>query len=129
VSYGQIRLVDNEEAELIVDSYGSNGSDADYAFVVLIDGVAVGVSAPKARQLVDFIQTKLGDEKPKTKKAPKGAQAYKGNGKHEWESVAYAVERLRVPGGWLYQTYNGDNYEVSKAVTFVPVPEVVGYAV
>jgi hypothetical protein len=68
----------------------------------------------------------------KDKKTPKGPQAYKGNGKHEWECVVlddvlkFGTYRLRVPGGWLYGT--GDNYRFSN-VTFVPVPEVVGYSI
>lgn len=63
-----------------------------------------------------------------SKKNPDGKQKYKGNGKHNWETVAknehgYAsAERLRVPGGWLYRT----EYE---GMCFVPVPDVVGYAV
>ena len=52
---------------------------------------------------------------------PKGSQEYKGNGKHDWEPVSTGTARLRVPGGWLYHTMDG--------TVFVPVPEVVGYAV
>lgn len=67
---------------------------------------------------------------PKPKKRPHGAQEYKGNGKHSWERVegdAYVrTERLRVPGGWLYRNVRG---EFTKAMTFVPVPQAVGYAV
>jgi hypothetical protein len=40
-----------------------------------------------------------------------GAQLYKGNGKHRWEVVVGlddgrgdTVRRLRVPGGWIYET-------------------------
>lgn len=58
------------------------------------------------------------------KKAPKGAQAYKGNGKHEWELVSRATFRLRVPGGWLYR----DSTDAGTMV-FVPVPDVVGYPI
>jgi hypothetical protein len=66
--------------------------------------------------------------KPKKKKAPKGKQQYKGNGKHTWEHVATGsnsedMERLRVPGGWLYRD------EHTLTVTFVPMPEVVDYAI
>ena len=57
---------------------------------------------------------------------PRGAQEYKGNGKHEWEEVATGTDRLRVPGGWLYAVSFEDG---SDAVTFVPVPNAVGYAV
>lgn len=74
-------------------------------------------------------------EKVKSKKSPKGSQAYKGNGKHTFEVVvehdvngerggaARGVYRLRVPGGWLYRSHGGHT------MTFVPVPEVVGYKV
>jgi hypothetical protein len=59
------------------------------------------------------------------KKRPHGKQEYKGNGKHEWEDVTSGTRRLRVPGGWLY---SHALYGVP-AIAFVPVPEVVGYAV
>jgi hypothetical protein len=59
--------------------------------------------------------------KPVPKKRPKGAQEYKGNGKHYWQKVNGETKRLRVPGGWLYDT--------GTAAVFVPIPEVVGYAV
>jgi Neuraminidase (sialidase) len=59
----------------------------------------------------------------KKKKAPKGPQAYKGNGKHSWETVVENVQRLRVPGGWLYRD------DRNMATVFVPVPQAVGYAV
>lgn len=53
-------------------------------------------------------------------------QAYKGNGKHEWEVVtqegsSHPTTRLRVPGGWLYR--HGSH------VSFVPMPEVSGHAI
>jgi hypothetical protein len=59
------------------------------------------------------------------RKRPHGQQEYRGNGKHEWENVTGrgATQRLRVPGRWLYRQL-GDS-----AMTFVPVPTVVGYAV
>jgi hypothetical protein len=69
---------------------------------------------------------------PVKKKTPKGPQAYKGNEKHEWEVVAcddileFGTYRLRVPGGWLYGTSTVDGMDT---VTFVPLPEAVGYAV
>jgi hypothetical protein len=59
----------------------------------------------------------------KKKKAPKGKQEYKGNGKHSWETVVDTVSRLRVPGGWLYRD------DRNMATVFVPVPQAVGYAV
>jgi hypothetical protein len=66
---------------------------------------------------------------------PHGPQEYKGNGKHEWERVAAegynTTDRLRVPGGWLYRTvemsFSGAEVEAMNTV-FVPVPNVVGYA-
>lgn len=61
------------------------------------------------------------------KKRPHGKQEYKGNGKHEWENVTFCTERLRVPSGWLYSTRAGFNCD--PAVTFVPMPEAVGYEV
>lgn len=68
----------------------------------------------------------------KTKARPRGAQEYKGNGKHLWQDVTEdgTSKRLRVPGGWLYNTavYVDDEF-VSADTVFVPVPEVVGYAV
>lgn len=65
----------------------------------------------------------------KTKKTPKGPQAYKGNGKHEWEVSCsagrdFSTWRLRVPGGWLYRVGTS-----ATATTFVPVPAAVGYSV
>jgi hypothetical protein len=67
----------------------------------------------------DWVVTK--PAKPAKKTTPKGAQAYKGNGKHSWERVNTDTERLRVPGGWIYTRFGNP--------VFVPVPEVVGYAV
>jgi hypothetical protein len=65
-----------------------------------------------------------------TKKRPKGAQEYKGNGSHQWENVTnlYSGDtwRLRVPGGWLYRFQ--PNYG-NPTMSFVPVPNAVGYAV
>lgn len=48
----------------------------------------------------------------------------------EWESVAKELQRIRVPGGWLYRTYlyaDRDEYGragevVGVALTFVPSP-------
>ena len=59
---------------------------------------------------------------------PRGPQAYKGNGNHDWENVtdgsisSYRTTRLRVPGGFLYRYGDGDP-------VFVPMPDVVGYVV
>jgi hypothetical protein len=56
---------------------------------------------------------------------PHGDQEYRGNGKHEWESVDKSgyTQRLRVPGGWLYRD------GISMTTVFVPVPQVVGYPI
>ena len=65
---------------------------------------------------------------PKPRKRPHGAQEYKGNGKHAWETVTANTQRLRVPGGWLYGEYSDRIHRVVNT-TFVPVPQAVGYAV
>lgn len=63
----------------------------------------------------------------KTAEPEHKSQEYRGNGKHDWEVVVpgedEGVERLRVPGGWLYR----DN--ATREVTFVPMPEVVKHKV
>lgn len=75
------------------------------------------------------------------------SQEYRGNGNHEWETVVEGrelihlndtcistnVNRLRVPGGWLYRVERimNDHKErscVSETV-FVPMPEVVKHKV
>jgi hypothetical protein len=103
--------------------------------VIGIDGDVVTVdhngSPFPYRGYNDWVVVKTANTKPaKTKKAPKGPQAYKGNGKHTWESVDrtddIVTTRLRVPGGWLYRVARN---EFTKSVTFVPVPEVVGYSI
>jgi hypothetical protein len=65
----------------------------------------------------------------KKKKAPKGKQAYRGNGKHSWEPVTGNTVRLRVPGGWLYGRASTVSPETVRDAVFVPVPQAVGYAV
>lgn len=55
------------------------------------------------------------------KKRPHGLQEYRGNGQHDWELVVFGCNRLRVPGGWLYN--------VGSTTTFVPMPEVVNYVI
>lgn len=78
----------------------------------------------------DFTIIAYVDPKPEPvkRKAPKGAQQYKGNGKHAWEKVTAETMRLRVPGGWLYGEYSRRIDRVVNS-TFVPVPQAVGYAV
>jgi hypothetical protein len=60
-----------------------------------------------------------------TKAPPNGKEKYLGNGSHAWEVVTGDVERLRVPGGWIYATYDSD----TRSTVFVPLPTVLGYAV
>lgn len=79
------------------------------------------VHADDAKALRDALIAVYPLEAPKKPKRPHGAQEYKGNGKHDWEPVIGETERLRVPGGWLYQ----GKYDT----VFVPVPEAVGYVV
>ena len=107
--------------------------DGGYArFVVRCSGHTVGnaffnLSVPGAKELRDALIS-LFPLKPKFTRidaAPKGAQEYKGNGKHEWERVEKdgVTDRLRVPGGWLYR----DGFH--NTVSFVPMPDVVGYKI
>lgn len=90
----------------------------------------------RAVQIVDAISREMGlvatPSCDPVKKAPNGPQAYKGNGKHDWETVVEGDEvedvveviRLRVPGGWLYST------DLDEApMTFVPTPAIVGYPI
>ncbi len=99
------------------------------------------------RQLYNAIGEVMGFSKViaprQSKPTPKGAQAYKGNGKHKWELVTADAKgaghtyRLRVPGGWLYRTvssfkpFDGETEGdiAAQSTVFVPVPNAVGYAV
>lgn len=102
----------------------------------------------QARELVAAINSEMGftgyspaeGVVPVTvnRRRPNGPQAYKGNGKHKWELVtedpkgAGHTYRLRVPGGFLYRTVSVDQLvdePVAQSTVFVPLPEVVGYAV
>lgn len=69
-------------------------------------------------------------------------QDYKGNGKHKFEEVYLhmredtkptefdAMQRLRVPGGWLYRNIVASNTNGTHVMTtFVPMPEVVKHKV
>lgn len=69
---------------------------------------------------------------------PSKGQAYLGNGKHTYEHVYSTddtiVDRLRVPGGWLYRTatnaeYLWDDVGSTVNVVFVAMPEVVKHKV
>jgi hypothetical protein len=41
------------------------------------------------------------------------------------------TQRLRVPGGWIYETtcYGADDEITNSSTVFVPAPEVVGYPI
>lgn len=58
-------------------------------------------------------------------------QDYRGNGNHEFEEVyrdqVQFVQRLRVPGGWIYETTFSENPHAALLMTsvFVPMPEIV----
>jgi hypothetical protein len=82
------------------------------------------LSQTMAAQLVAFLAPQPAAPAPAKRAAPKGAQQYRGNGNHEWETVTTrsGTDRLRVPGGWLYRFNN-------TTLAFVPVPDAVGYAV
>lgn len=95
----------------IGDAYWSFERDNTKRFTITVERETAAATAPAT-----------------AKKRPHGKQEYRGNGKHEWETVVGNTVRLRVPGGWLYsKTFGGS--QVSSNTTFVPVPEVVGYAV
>lgn len=94
----------------------------------------VCTSPEMARKLRDELNRIYPLSTSEKRKSPNGAQAYRGNGKHGWETVTGGTERLRVPGGWLYRTTATKlnvigKEDVSVTTAFVPVPEVVGYAV
>lgn len=44
----------------------------------------------------------------------------------QWESVTFGLDRLSVPGGWLYRQsrQTGERSYVTEAMTFVPAPSV-----
>lgn len=94
--------------------------------------VNVTLSPEGAKNIAAAINEMYPAPTPAKRKTPKGAQAYKGNGKHCWELVAECdetntiTERLRVPGGWVYRDRTS---EETGAGVFVPVPNVVGYVV
>ncbi|TAJ97129.1 MAG: hypothetical protein EPO10_26505 [Reyranella sp.] len=130
---GTFRVEKDEDGDLSVIANGK--FDGERA--------SVWLNPAAARQLYNAIGAEMGFDKPaKTRTAPKGAQAYKGNGNHKWEEVttdpkgAGYTYRLRVPGGWLYRTvttvpgYLGEEpIPVAQSTVFVPVSDVVGYAV
>ena len=71
------------------------------------------------------------------------SQEYRGNGEHKWEDVGRPaitesklahVQRLRVPGGWLYRDtifteHRGGDTSFAVNVVFVPMPAVVKHEV
>jgi hypothetical protein len=64
----------------------------------------------------------------------KQEQSYHGNGAHEFEIVAVEattfVQRLRVPGGWIYHITSKDlDDNTTTNSVFIPMPEVVVHKV
>jgi hypothetical protein len=112
----------------------------DFAFISVFDDTfkkdaTVGLHPEMVEKLrdalIDICPLPVAEE-PVKRKAPRGAQAYRGNGQHDWEDVTADgdTKRLRVPGGWLYATVSRVNGKVKDTnKVFVPVPDVVGYAV
>jgi hypothetical protein len=104
--------------------------DRDGAVRVNAGGTQFSLSPKSVPVLIEALQKVAGIVPPVApKRRPHGPQEYKGNGKHRWENVVKGsdetvrVVRLRVPGGWLYGS-NDDG-----AMTFVPMPDTVGYGV
>jgi hypothetical protein len=91
------------------------------------DKKIVGYVVPEElRAARDALNIALGEDAAPSRARPHGDQEYLGNGEHEWEEVCVSNNdgttwRLRVPGGWIYDTPRGS--------VFVPMPEVVGYAI
>jgi hypothetical protein len=58
---GQLNATDNEDAQLIIDSYRSTPKDAhsDYRFVVMLDGKVFGLSHKNGRKLAIAILKEL----------------------------------------------------------------------
>jgi hypothetical protein len=126
----QITLATNDPKSHL-NIYLRSGMDENFGALSGRTHSSVCIDPTTARELRDALNVMYpviaGVAAPKTfqspaRKAPKGPQAYKGNGKHEWEPVTSVTNRLRVPGGWLYET--GDS-----APCFVPVPDVTGYSI
>jgi hypothetical protein len=40
---------------------------------------------------------------------------------HKWESVSYNMNRMEVPGGWIYEAFDDDKCKTI-AMVFVPNP-------
>lgn len=118
----RVRVIDKEDGKY--DKVGVVNSANDGSSYLPVHVIFEGF-----RDTDFFFERNLTLDAPEVRKAPKGPQAYKGNGKHVWELVIvggsenYFVPtyRLRVPGGWLYAQ--------DSALTFVPTPAVVGYAI
>jgi hypothetical protein len=54
----------------------------------------------------------------------KKSQEYRGHGEHDWEpDLRSGMQRLRVPGGWLYR------FNYTTTTTLVPLPDVVKHKV
>lgn len=106
--------------------------DRDGAIRVNTGAQQFSLSPKSVPDLVSALQKVAGIVPPAApKRRPHGPQEYKGNGKHDWEDVVkgdddkLSVVRLRVPGGWLY----GTNADDDGSMTFVPMPDTVGYGV
>jgi hypothetical protein len=123
------------DLKLSYEYLGPDNFDHDYFYL----------DAHRARQLYNAIGEEMGFNKPAPPRqpAPKGAQAYRGNGQHKWEPVTEDTKgagytyRLRVPGGWVYRTVTtlpkltefDEDTPMAQSTVFVPVPDVVGYAI
>lgn len=111
--YDQVGVFVREDDDSWPVVVAFEGGDRDYFTYDMVQKVRADASKPNPAR---------------GRRAPKGPQAYKGNGNHKWELVAAgddgtqpsSIYRLRVPGGWLYGKRIG-------SLTFVAMPEIVGY--
>jgi hypothetical protein len=80
-----------------------------------------------ARLLDEFLDGSVGALSERLEMSAEQSQEYLGNGNHKWEQViiesGHRLERLRVPGGWLYRDLR------TATLVFVPMPEVVKHKV
>lgn len=120
-TYGDTLIVSDGERGVWLEV---TEKDAHNALIKLND---VEAAALRDWLITAYPLPKSVEAKPAKRKAPHGPQKYKGNGTHTWEETAEGTQRLRVPGGWIYNLYNDDN--ATEAAVFVPVPDVVGYSI
>lgn len=126
---GTLRVTRDDDGDLVITK--------SYDEVGIIQTDTVYVTGETVVEFVKAIQSEFNlvpavAKVGPLKKSPNGPQAYKGNGKHDWETVVEGDEdddvvsilRLRVPGGWLYSSDDD-----ACPMTFVPTPAVVGYAI